>query len=81
MQATGTSASTPVIRIVTTSTSDVLTSTPLIVADMRGTALADVATTTDVVTTSVLSVHTTTECVTAGIVETIAQAVISALPT
>ena len=72
MQATGTSASMHVIRTVTTSTSDVLTSMPPIAADMHGIVMADTATTTDTATTSiVLQEDTALVCVTDGTEETI----------
>ena len=81
MQATGTSASMHVIRTVTISTSDVLTSMPPIAADTPGIVMADTATTTDTATTSiVLQEDTALVCVTDGTEETIVTDAITDQP-
>ena len=67
-QATGTSASMPAIRIVTTSTSDVRTSMPPIVADMPGTFMEVVVTTMVIESTSAPQEESMWVCTTAGIV-------------
>ena len=67
---TGTLASTVYIRIVISSTSDVLTSMLHIVVDMPGTCMVHMATTTATEVTSVLLTESTLECMIAGIVVT-----------
>ena len=77
---TGTSASMPVIRTVTISTSDVLTSMSPIVVPMPGTDLADTATITVTATTTVPPTESISACTTVGIVVTSVAATVTVPP-